>query len=264
MLRSLRYGEADRILHLYTPDRGRISAIAKGVRQDAVALRRQAGAVLPPQPRALRRPQRPAHGHQRRDARRPPAAARGRRGARRRGPRLRGRRARVRRRRPAPRRLPPARQRAHAARLRAGPRGPLERARVPAQAPARGRLRAPARRAARRAASATTWWASPAPPAASCAPPARRARSRSTRRRTTSSWPRSARPLAEAPDASPRALAAGRAGDPRDARAPRPCASQARRPGVGSPPWSSGSTTSPRARRTCATCSAARAPTSPR
>src|SRR5919108_610467 len=27
------YGEADRILHLYTPDRGRVSAIAKGVRR---------------------------------------------------------------------------------------------------------------------------------------------------------------------------------------------------------------------------------------
>jgi DNA repair protein RecO (recombination protein O) len=33
VLRSLRYGEADRILHLYTPDRGRVSAIAKGVRK---------------------------------------------------------------------------------------------------------------------------------------------------------------------------------------------------------------------------------------
>jgi DNA repair protein RecO (recombination protein O) len=33
VLRSLRYGEADRILHLYTPDKGRISAIAKGVRR---------------------------------------------------------------------------------------------------------------------------------------------------------------------------------------------------------------------------------------
>lgn len=33
VLRSLRYGEADRILHLYTPDRGRLSAIAKGVRR---------------------------------------------------------------------------------------------------------------------------------------------------------------------------------------------------------------------------------------
>lgn len=33
VLRSMRYGEADRILHLYTPHRGRISAIAKGVRK---------------------------------------------------------------------------------------------------------------------------------------------------------------------------------------------------------------------------------------
>jgi DNA repair protein RecO (recombination protein O) len=33
VLRSLRYGEADRILHLYTPQRGRVSAIAKGVRR---------------------------------------------------------------------------------------------------------------------------------------------------------------------------------------------------------------------------------------
>ncbi len=33
VIRSLRYGEADRILHLYTPGRGRISAIAKGVRR---------------------------------------------------------------------------------------------------------------------------------------------------------------------------------------------------------------------------------------
>jgi DNA repair protein RecO (recombination protein O) len=33
VLRSLRYGEADRILHCYTPGRGRIGAIAKGVRK---------------------------------------------------------------------------------------------------------------------------------------------------------------------------------------------------------------------------------------
>lgn len=33
VLRSIRYGEADRILHLYSPDRGRISAIAKGARK---------------------------------------------------------------------------------------------------------------------------------------------------------------------------------------------------------------------------------------
>jgi DNA repair protein RecO (recombination protein O) len=33
VIRSLRYGEADRILHLYTPDRGRVGVIAKGVRR---------------------------------------------------------------------------------------------------------------------------------------------------------------------------------------------------------------------------------------
>lgn len=33
VLRSLRFGEADRILHLYTADRGRLGAIAKGVRK---------------------------------------------------------------------------------------------------------------------------------------------------------------------------------------------------------------------------------------
>ncbi|GAC1434807.1 MAG: DNA repair protein RecO [Solirubrobacteraceae bacterium] len=33
VLRSLRFGEADRILHLYTPQLGRVGAIAKGVRR---------------------------------------------------------------------------------------------------------------------------------------------------------------------------------------------------------------------------------------
>jgi len=33
VLRSLRFGEADRVLHLYTLDRGRIGAIAKGIRR---------------------------------------------------------------------------------------------------------------------------------------------------------------------------------------------------------------------------------------
>jgi DNA repair protein RecO (recombination protein O) len=33
VIRSLRYGEADRILHLYTPSHGRVGAIAKGVRR---------------------------------------------------------------------------------------------------------------------------------------------------------------------------------------------------------------------------------------
>src|SRR5271155_4820580 len=33
VLRSMRYGEADRIMHVYTPHRGRVGAIAKGVRR---------------------------------------------------------------------------------------------------------------------------------------------------------------------------------------------------------------------------------------
>ncbi len=33
VLRSIRYGEADRVLHLYTPGYGRLGAIAKGVRR---------------------------------------------------------------------------------------------------------------------------------------------------------------------------------------------------------------------------------------
>jgi DNA repair protein RecO (recombination protein O) len=33
VMRSMRYAEADRILHLYTPARGRVGAIAKGVRR---------------------------------------------------------------------------------------------------------------------------------------------------------------------------------------------------------------------------------------
>jgi DNA repair protein RecO (recombination protein O) len=44
ILRSIRYGEADRILHMYTPRNGRISAIAKGVRRS----RSRFGARLEP------------------------------------------------------------------------------------------------------------------------------------------------------------------------------------------------------------------------
>jgi DNA repair protein RecO (recombination protein O) len=44
VLRSIRYGEADRILHLYTPHRGRMSAIAKGARRS----RSRFGARLEP------------------------------------------------------------------------------------------------------------------------------------------------------------------------------------------------------------------------
>jgi DNA repair protein RecO (recombination protein O) len=44
VLRSIRYGEADRILHLYTPHRGRVGAIAKGARRS----RSRFGARLEP------------------------------------------------------------------------------------------------------------------------------------------------------------------------------------------------------------------------
>jgi DNA repair protein RecO (recombination protein O) len=44
VLRSIRYGEADRILHLYTPRHGRLSAIAKGARRS----RSRFGARLEP------------------------------------------------------------------------------------------------------------------------------------------------------------------------------------------------------------------------
>ncbi|MFL5859381.1 MAG: DNA repair protein RecO [Solirubrobacteraceae bacterium] len=44
VLRSIRYGEADRILHLYTPYHGRVSAIAKGARRS----RSRFGARLEP------------------------------------------------------------------------------------------------------------------------------------------------------------------------------------------------------------------------
>jgi DNA repair protein RecO (recombination protein O) len=44
VLRSMRYGEADRILHLYTPQHGRLGAIAKGARRS----RSRFGARLEP------------------------------------------------------------------------------------------------------------------------------------------------------------------------------------------------------------------------
>lgn len=44
VLRSIRYGEADRVLHLYTPGRGRVGAVAKGVRR----LRSRLGGRLEP------------------------------------------------------------------------------------------------------------------------------------------------------------------------------------------------------------------------
>ena len=78
VLRSMRYGEADRILHLYTPHRGRVSAIAKGVRR----AKSRFGGRLEPffrlQLVLYEGKQRPPDGHERRDDGRPPAPAGGR------------------------------------------------------------------------------------------------------------------------------------------------------------------------------------------
>ena len=78
VLRSMRYGEADRILHLYTPHRGRVSAIAKGVRK----AKSRFGGRLEPffrlDTRAPRGPLRAADRHRGDDRRRLSAAARAR------------------------------------------------------------------------------------------------------------------------------------------------------------------------------------------
>ena len=49
VLRSMRFGEADRVLHLYTAERGRVNAIAKGVRKTDVAVRRRLEPLTRPQ-----------------------------------------------------------------------------------------------------------------------------------------------------------------------------------------------------------------------
>ena len=270
MLRShpLRRGRPDPA-PLYPASRaGERDRQGRAARQ--VALRRPPGAVLPPRPRALRGPQRPADRHERGDARRPSAAARARR-----------------RRSTAPRApaTPSARlfddgdPHAGVYHLLANELALLD-ARA-ASAPTRAnalafRLKlllaagfAPQLAALRlAAASASTSSASPAPPAASSAAPARRARSGSTRRRTTSSSPRSAARSPRRPSAPQRALAQAERAIPETLEHHAHVRLRPRR-------WSrrvrirvaddaSGSTTSPRARATCATCSAARAPTSPR
>src|SRR3954462_9374303 len=86
VLRSIRYGEADRILHLYTEKRGRVGAMAKGVRRVKTrfgggvakgrpgvqaALGRAARAAVPGQPDPARGARRPVHGHLGRDGRSP-------------------------------------------------------------------------------------------------------------------------------------------------------------------------------------------------
>ena len=149
MLRSMRYGEADRILHLYTPQRGRVGAIAKGVRR----ARSRFGGRLEP----FFRLQLDLHegrgelltvtGAQTVEALSAPA--RGRPRARRRRARVRRGRAAVRDRRAPSGRVQPALPPPVAA-GRGASRGPASgargRARVPAEADARRGSRAAARR----------------------------------------------------------------------------------------------------------------------
>ncbi len=156
VLRSIRYGEADRILHLYTPNSRPDSRDRQRRAPRAQPLRRPARAFLPRPPGPARGPGRAAHGHGRGHDRLPRSPARERAGAERRRPRLRRRLTAVRDRGPPPGGLSAAAHGALAAKRRPV-RGRRERARVQAQAAAGGRVRAPARclrllRHARRAA----------------------------------------------------------------------------------------------------------------
>ena len=274
MLRSIRYGEADRVLHLYTADRGRVGAVAKGVRR----VKSRLGGRLEPlsrvQPGAARGPRRALHGQPGRHA---SHAARGACAS------------------AAPRSS--AATQACEAVLRlldsSEPNPPAynllchELALLDAQ-PGRGR---PARRRSP-SASSCCWRRASRPSWPSCATcgearapgrllaerrrrglrrlrgglvPARRGGARVPgRRRSPARSPRR-REAAE-----PRA-GAGRPRDRRDARAPRARAAAARRVGgcslerrVKTAAATKSSTSSPRARATCASCSAARARTSPR
>ena len=230
MLRSIRYGEADRILHLYTPGYGRLAAIAKGARR----ARSRFGARLEPffHIRVILHEGRGELHTVTAWTRSPPTPACAT---------------------TPPRSMPP---RAPATRWRGCSRPPsphpevfrllanelalLDLGAVHAR-PATGlafRLklllaaghRAPARRPAPGAASPSICRAFPPPPAGSCAARARRPRSRSARSPTTSWSAALGRPLAQAPDASDLRAGPGGARDHRDRRAPRP---RAAAPAVG-------------------------------
>ena len=181
------------------------------------------------------------------------------------------------RRRAQPAGLPPALQRAGAARRRPG-RTPAARKRSPSGSSCCSRPASRPQLAACAACGEPEHLGAllAEPPAGSSARAARRARSRSPRRPTRFLVEALGRPLAEAPAGARARPAPGRAGDRRDARAPRARAAaraspSARRVEPSHPlQWpprrhdEARSTTSPRARARCATCSAARAPTSPR
>ena len=255
VLRSLRYGEADRILHLYPPARGRVGAIAKGVRR----ARSRFGGRLEPFSRVelvLHEGRSDlltvtgadtvdAHARLREDGAALDAAARA-------CDAVRG----CSRRRAATRGLPPALQRARAARRR-------EPARATRANQLAFRLKlllaaglAPQLASCASAASASTSSASPAPPAAWSAPRARRARSRSARRPTRSWSVRSARPLAQAPRRGARALRQAERAIARDRSSTTPacsCARRCRRPSSDPRPalrqWTVWTPTHPPARR---------------
>ena len=89
MLRSIRFGEADRVLHLYSADRGQGRGDREGFAAAALALRRPAGAVLPARPGPARGARRALHGDLCLHGRRARDAARERAGAGRGGARLR-------------------------------------------------------------------------------------------------------------------------------------------------------------------------------
>ena len=206
VLRSIRYGEADRILHLYTPAHGRLSAIAKGARRS----RSRFGARLEPffHVRAVLHEGRSelltvtsvdtvaAHG----------GAARPRGDARRRRSRLRRRHAAVRDLRSPSGGVPAARQRAR----RCSHADPAQ-ARTSNGLAFRLKLLlaagiVPQLASARCAVRPSTWSGSRAPRAGWCAARARRPPSRSMRTPTGSWSGRSGSPLAQAPEGSERTL----------------------------------------------------------
>ena len=226
----MRYGEADRILHLYTPHRGRVGAIAKGVRR----ARSRFGGRLEP----FFRLDLVLHEGRsdlltvtaRRDASRATRACASDGGA------LDARRARLRRGRAAVRRPPsrtrrlqPALQRARAARRRPGARRARQPARLPPQAAARRRLRAAAGRLRRLRRARAPQRLLGRRRRRGVRRPARRARSRWTRRRTRSwstpsagRWPRRRRADARALRQAERAIAETLEHHARRPLAPRP------------------------------------------
>ena len=229
MLRSIRYGEADRILHLYTAERGRVGAVAKGVRRREVALRRPARAVLPRRAWCCTRA---AASSARSPGARPCTPT----------PRC----ASAARRSSAPSQAceavlrlldshepnPPAYNLLchELPLLDADPAAADARpgARLPAQAAAGRRLRARAGRLRGLRRARAPRRASRPAPAASSARAARRAPSRSTRRRT-GSWSRRWAGRSPRRRRRPSARWPGRPRDRRDAGAPRPRAAAARR-----------------------------------